>query len=144
MPPWSGSARCRHANRVTGSTLRARRSTETVAVQAASESSRTVFLRLAEDGSVLFRCCLNSSAHLSGFCCCLSLSHVDNKENEVGKSPSSIRHFGILIKVHQSPRYHGKIFPTFVTKKDERMNHLFNGFLLQIYIFYCLSCHLIM
>lgn len=88
-PPWSGSARCQHANRVTGSTLRVRRSKETVALQVASESSRTVFLRLAEDGLVCFRCCLNPSTHLSFFCCCLSLSHVDNKENEVGKSLSS-------------------------------------------------------
>lgn len=72
MPVRSGSARCQHANRVTGSTLRVRRSTETVAVQVASESSRSVFLRLAEDGSVLFRCCLNLSTHLSVFCCCLS------------------------------------------------------------------------
>lgn len=136
IPPWSGSARCQHANRVTGSTLRVRRSTETVAVQAASESSRTVFLRPAQDGLVLFRCCLNSSAHLSVFCCCLSLSQVDNKENEVGKSPSSARHFEILIKVHQLPHYYSKICPACVTKKGnfDRMDHLLND----VFGFFCI------
>lgn len=40
--------------------------------------------------------------------------------------------------LHQSPRYYSKICPTCVTKKEnfDRTDHLFNGFLLHIYIYF--------